>query len=687
MTKDTNANAVNHPYCPLSSTSSLPSSITLHIFSYIIETYQDIAQLRLLSKDVNQNLIPHLLLNRNSLISTTTNTSSMGKNTVDFITDLCDVDEDAIDGEMLRINSNGEDFFFQGLQIESLFIAHYYWSSDDQYKNALEARAGFHNKTNEDNCPVDPFTLCNQLYDCNSLEELGKLKNIAIDNGLFLPISKPEKSDSNDESEDDEDYEDYGFVQVILTFSPHGRDIGIDNGTVIDNLVLQKNQNDDIELFPRVCDIGCTFQGFVKDGKVRVPMFVHIGDIFYHDRVESVDLIPVREILNRHQYKMNVAEGISIVDGAVPCDLHDQLMKEIDDLARTEEVDYHPNSNNIVRDLIHPSLFPYVKDVSIMNKEIDDNVTGSNSSELSDYWGRKYEISLKYQWLPTYFDIAMDGSCTICDYINNLVPRTNYTGLYSSLEQLFAHALPQIESVYSYGCAIRPRVRNLSEDDDFLDYRDEPLPLDEKYISLKGRRLQVVTKIVDYELGPEDTYEGVWHVEGMSHEEIVATAIYFIHRDDDITGGNILFKRAFLHDEAECIQGHLGQTRPERLDETVRDGFIPLGQVETLANRLLVFPNSHVHKVQKMENTCSSSSKLSTTETCEEEKQKRRIIVFFLINPEKRIVSTREVNAQQEVAEGSMSREEAFEHRLEMMKERKFTKQDWNVREIELCEH
>jgi len=35
----------------------------------------------------------------------------------------------------------------------------------------------------------------------------------------------------------------------------------------------------------------------------------------------------------------------------------------------------------------------------------------------------------------------------------------------------------------------------------------------------------------------------------------------------------------------------------------------------------------------------------------------------------------------------SLSREEAMEHRLGLMKERKYTKQDWNVRDIELCEH
>lgn len=116
------------------------------------------------------------------------------------------------------------------------------------------------------------------------------------------------------------------------------------------------------------------------------------------------------------------------------------------------------------------------------------------------------------------------------------------------------------------------------------------------------------------------------------------------------------------------------------------DGLLPLGKVETLSRRLLVFPNSHVHKVTKLENQSTMQEESTTTNTTNSVK-KRRIIVFFLINPEKRIVSTREVPPQQQEDGGNMSPEDAMKHRLELMKERKFTKQDWNMREIELCEH
>ena len=149
-----------------------------------------------------------------------------------------------------------------------------------------------------------------------------------------------------------------------------------------------------------------------------------------------------------------------------------------------------------------------------------------------------------------------------------------------------------------------------------------------------------------------------------------------MHKDESIEGGNIAFKRSFHQQEAQYIFSSVPQCRPKEQEKVIDDGLLPLGQVETLANRMLVFPNSHVHKVLKMKNTSQDA-----------EKKSRRIIVFFLINPEKRIVSTREIKPQQQEAGGNMSREEAFKHRLELMKERKYTKQDWNVREIELCEH
>lgn len=91
--------------------------------------------------------------------------------------------------------------------------------------------------------------------------------------------------------------------------------------------------------------------------------------------------------------------------------------------------------------------------------------------------------------------------------------------------------------------------------------------------------MQVVTKIVDYELGPGQTYEGALHVEGMPHEEIVAIAIYFIDRDEAIEVGDILFKRPFHEQDVRQIAWGTTQIRPPALQEKIDDGLLPLGQV------------------------------------------------------------------------------------------------------------
>jgi len=314
-----------------------------------------------------------------------------------------------------------------------------------------------------------------------------------------------------------------------------------------------------------------------------------------------------------------------------------------------------------------------------------DSDSSSTASSGKDYWGRKYEDS-KYQWLPTYFDVSNDGRCQILDYINNLVPRSKYSNLYHALEELFHQVLPFFEVVYSY---VRNVKSVLPDDDDiWYDNYDTKALKSNRFTSLRGQQLQIITKIVDYELSSsssEKSYEGVWHVEGMSHEEIVATGLYILDRDDDIQGGSLLFQRTFQQQEREEICTMVPQDRHPCFQAVVDKGLVPLGTVETLNGRLIVFPNSHVHKVSAMNKVFAhcEGGKMNHGDGV----SRRRIVVFFLVNPEKRIISTREVAPQQQEAGGTMTRDEALSHRLQLMKERKYAKQDWNVREIELCEH
>ena len=147
--------------------------------------------------------------------------------------------------------------------------------------------------------------------------------------------------------------------------------------------------------------------------------------------------------------------------------------------------------------------------------------------------------------------------------------------------------------------------------------------------------------------------------------------IYFLNRDAELKGGDLRFKRAFTVDERSRVFATVPQTRPMAFNEFSYVGYIPLGKFPTEEGYMLVFPNCHIHKINKLVNESSN------------QEASRRIIVFFVVNPEKRIISTREVAPQQSV----ISLSKAKEYRLELMVERKYDKKKLNIRDIELCEH
>jgi hypothetical protein len=92
--------------------------------------------------------------------------------------------------------------------------------------------------------------------------------------------------------------------------------------------------------------------------------------------------------------------------------------------------------------------------------------------------------------------------------------------------------------------------------------------------------------------------------------------------------------------------------------------------LKTPANRVVVFPNSHIHRLSNM----YSSDGADAT---------RRIVVFWLVNPERPIVSSANVSQQQ----GAMSLDDALRNRLALMAERKLHKESYEEREVFLCEH
>jgi hypothetical protein len=242
---------------------------------------------------------------------------------------------------------------------------------------------------------------------------------------------------------------------------------------------------------------------------------------------------------------------------------------------------------------------------------------------------------------------------------------------------------------------------------DFKEYKEQYLKTVGQY-SLKGKKLQVIVKAANIVLAPHTKYSGgAWHVEGMKHEHIVATGIYYYHNSN--------IKDSFLDFRVNVQEPyHNEQDDPSVLNRfplsQASDLNERMGSIKTTEDLCLCFPNVYQHRVREfgLENP--------------ELPGHRKILVFFLIDPEHRITSTSTVPPQQsdwlkyelgkkekeqgvlseffpndivsEISrrvEGPMSLEEAKEHRIALMKERSVFTKDLSKkvfkRTFSLCEH
>jgi hypothetical protein len=393
-----------------------------------------------------------------------------------------------------------------------------------------------------------------------------------------------------------------------------------------------------------------------------------------------------------------------------------QARTAIDAFAEASRQDLHPGSNNVVRDVLHPSLFCLTSDQSTIEMpeptdySRDGATRAASQGKLNlthNFYGRDPTwFTSHYQWLPVDVQIGDKlQSCKIISPLNNIdwqqMPQSSEvaSGLVTALEQILLAHLPALDRVWgnlveqredwmTLPLAARSDFRNPSMNGDpaktfYYSYEgDQSQPR-----TLKGRTIQVVPKIAEYEFDVSDdskcSFEGVFHIEGMPTENIVATVVHVLDRDDALEGGEIEFKRQFTRDEfSQGAQNHAVNVSNLMKDlfQYADSQFVPLGTLPTPQGRSFVFPNHLVHKVKHMGLVSEESEPAAT------QKAKRRIVAFFLIDPSARICSSSDVPL---IAERGISFEEACAHRSELMKERSASKQAYNsgITFYGFCEH
>jgi len=268
-------------------------------------------------------------------------------------------------------------------------------------------------------------------------------------------------------------------------------------------------------------------------------------------------------------------DGVWKAPCLIPGALAAQFSRLVDRLSNIPdgENDWHPGSDEKVLDLIHPGLYLLV---SGFTRTVDLNQPGPSNgvpihADLTKFfesdvkYGVKYDFfSLKYQWIPTPVEVDANNKVRFLSYINNLHPK-HHSALYDVLSDILATTLPLFERTLGFlKTSRRPKINlrtfkvyhddnNESprqgewEDNEAFRERQETywenrprksIPVEDYKsisetppITLGGRKLQVLIKIQEIHLTPDKpSYDGeVWHVDGMTNEAIVASAIYCYH--------------------------------------------------------------------------------------------------------------------------------------------------------------
>ncbi|MFF2652681.1 DUF4246 domain-containing protein [Streptomyces sp. NPDC058045] len=433
----------------------------------------------------------------------------------------------------------------------------------------------------------------------------------------------------------------------------------------------------------------------------------------------------VRYVLAELAYYAELRDGrtgieVSAVDGVWQSDtlVDDELRSRLREAVRVlekvpeAEQDWHPGSNGQVLDLVHPSLFCLVREVSGAPERAWRNPGESYS---------RYEFSEKFQWLPTDVDVSDEGDAIFRSYVNNVHPET-HRELASVLPDLFARLRPLLENVltdlrhprplrieadpfgwydsepehpdrssYSDDAAYEEAICAWeAADEDWWENRrpvvpDAPaftspgLPDDSTRVDLRGRSLQVIVKLATIHLTPDkpEYPGGSWHVEGMLNERIVSTGIYYWD-SANITESQLGFRAALEYPRYEQNDGY-GLREVYGLEDEEPQNQM-LGSASTPPGRCLAFPNILQHRV--------GSFRLADPTR----PGYRKILAFFLVDPSKRIVSTSDVPPQQPWSATSiMTLEQAESYREQLMQERKFFvdvhNEELYEREFSLCEH
>lgn len=139
------------------------------------------------------------------------------------------------------------------------------------------------------------------------------------------------------------------------------------------------------------------------------------------------------------------AKADDLIDEGLRQELLTGVMPLLD--IKDEAKDWHPNSNNQVLNLVHPSLFPLVYGRTQVLQSgrigLQDYLSSCGKGEIApEQTIESGHYSSRFQWLPTEVKFIGTGTdVEITSYINNLHP-SHHKSLYSTISKMMGKAIP-----------------------------------------------------------------------------------------------------------------------------------------------------------------------------------------------------------------------------------------------------
>ncbi|KAJ4357142.1 uncharacterized protein N0V89_001717 [Didymosphaeria variabile] len=215
----------------------------------------------------------------------------------------------------------------------------------------------------------------------------------------------------------------------------------------------QPQEEDEIESYHPYQFHRCQLEGVVNDNTFDCSIKELRSKASYFDKTGIV-------------VTMDACASVAKSDSLIPSELHDELCEASRKLIadQSHAPDWHPNSKDMVLDLVHPSMYPLIygrskvfreelvgiddavskwsgkgdviaKDKRTYDEERDEHNYRIGGSIHPKYWNDTY------QWLPANLSFQDDGAVKFTSYINNLHPQ-KYGGMYHTIEKLIETALP-----------------------------------------------------------------------------------------------------------------------------------------------------------------------------------------------------------------------------------------------------